>query len=258
MIDKLRRVARPQRLNKRSRNKHGRLPPAAATVDGDEDLNNNRQLPPGSPLAASVLVLNRSYMAVHLVNVRRALSLVFRSIADIIDVEEGQYAAYDFPTWREICEFRQALAVNDQSMADPHADWIRAVNFSIQAPRVIRLVEFDRSPRQTLRFNRRNLFARDNNRCQYCGDHYPQSQLSLDHVLPRSRGGGNTWENVVCSCLDCNSRKGNRTPKEAHMQLQRQPGKPKQSPILSIKLGDPRYEIWKTFLPTGGWQIDAN
>ncbi len=254
MIDKLRRGARGERLKKRKGAASNGAADRTDPFAGDDDQPLRR----GNPLGGSVLVLNRSYMAVHLINVRRALSLVFRDIAGIIDVEDGHYAAYDFATWREICEFRQTMAEDDPSMADPHADWIRSVNFSIQAPRVIRLLEFDRAPRQSLRFNRRNLFARDNNRCQYCGDQYPQSQLSLDHVVPRSRGGGNTWENVVCSCLDCNSRKGNRTPKEAQMKLQREPGKPKQSPLLSIKLGDPKYEVWKTFLPAGGWRVDAN
>ncbi len=82
-------------------------------------------------------------------------------------------------------------------------------------PRVIRLLAYDRLPKQTVRFNRRNLFARDNNRCQYCGKRFPTSELSLDHVVPRSRGGDTTWENIVCSCVACNVRKGGRTPTSA-------------------------------------------
>ena len=202
-----------------------------------------------SPLSASVLVLNRLYMAVHVVSVRRAFGLLFRELAEVIHVEEGQYANYDFESWREISELRSAFK-------EPHDDWIRSVNFEIQVPRVIRLLSYDRLPKQAIRFNRRNIFARDGNRCQYCGRKFPTSELSLDHVTPRSRGGETSWENIVCSCVKCNVRKGGRTPQEAHMHLMRQPSKPKRSPLLSIKLGNPKYESWKSFLDNAYWSVD--
>ncbi len=107
-------------------------------------------------------------------------------------------------------------------------------------PRVIRLLAYDRLPKQTVRFNRRNIFARDGNHCQYCGRHYPTSELSLDHVVPRSRGGETTWENIVCSCVKCNVKKGGRTPQEAHMHLVRPPVKPKRSPLLVDQAGQPQ------------------
>jgi 5-methylcytosine-specific restriction endonuclease McrA len=189
------------------------------------------------------------YMAVHVINVRRAFSLICRDLAEVIHLESGQYANYDFESWREVSEMRSAFK-------EPHEDWIRAVNFEIQVPRVIRLLAYDRLPKQTVRFNRRNLFARDNNRCQYCGKRFPTSELSLDHVMPRSRGGDTSWENIVCSCVACNVRKGGRTPAEAHMHLVRQPYKPKRSPLLSIKLGNPKYESWKSFLDSAYWSVD--
>ena len=95
---------------------------------------------------------------------------------------------------------------------------------------------YDKLPKQTVKFNRRNIFARDNNQCQYCGKKFPTSELSLDHVVPRSQGGASTWENIVCACVDCNVRKGGRTPKQAHMSLIRKPEKPKRSPLLNLKL----------------------
>jgi 5-methylcytosine-specific restriction endonuclease McrA len=200
-------------------------------------------------LSSSVLVLNRFYMAVHVVNVRRALGLVFRELAEIIHLEEGSYANYNFETWLEISTLRAA----DKQQ---HEDWIRAVNFELQAPRVIRLLSYDKVPRQTLRFNRRNLFARDGNHCQYCGKVFPTSELSLDHVMPRSRGGQMSWENVVCACVACNVRKGGRTPQEAHMKLIRAPIKPKRSPLLSVKLDNPKYHSWKTFVDSAYWTVD--
>lgn len=202
-----------------------------------------------SALGASVLVLNRSYMAIHVINVRRAFGLVLRELAEIIHIEDGQYANYDFDSWRQVSELKAQFK-------SEHEDWIRSVNFEVQVPRVIRLLTYDRIPKQKLRLNRRNIFARDANRCQYCGKHFPTSELSFDHVMPRSRGGETTWENIVCACVSCNVRKGGRTPLEASMKLIRLPVRPKQSPLLTIKLGNPKYESWRTFLANAYWSVD--
>ena len=192
-------------------------------------------------LASSVLVLNRFYSAVHVINVRRAFGLLYRELAEVLDVEDGQYANYDFASWIEVSELRSLEK-------QPHDDWVRSVTMEIQVPRVIRLLRFDRSPKTALRFNRRNLFARDGSRCQYCGSWPPAHQLSLDHVVPRSRGGETTWENVVCCCLRCNTRKGGRTPAEARMKLLQTPRKPAQSPLLAQKLNQPKYAAWRAFV----------
>ncbi len=200
-------------------------------------------------LSSSVLVLNRIYVAVHIINVRRAFSLLCRDLAEVIHIEDGQYANYNFETWREISELKS-------DFKEPHEDWIRSVNFEIQVPRVIRLLGYDRLPKQIIRFNRRNIFARDGNRCQYCGKRFPLQELSLDHVMPRSRGGAASWENIVCACIQCNVRKGGRTPQEANMHLIRQPVKPKRSPQLTVKLGNPKYQSWKSFLDNAYWSVD--
>lgn len=198
-----------------------------------------------SPLNGSVLVLNRFYMAVHVVTVRRALVLLYRELAEVIHVDNGQFFNYDFGSWLELSEF---TAADESNQANEDADWVRSVNFSIQVPRVVRLNFYDKVPKLTLRFNRRNLFARDGNRCQYCDKVFPLSQLSFDHVIPRSRGGATTWENVVCCCLKCNTRKGDRTPERSGMKLIRKPVRPQQNPLLDIKMDNPKYESWKTFL----------
>jgi 5-methylcytosine-specific restriction endonuclease McrA len=204
----------------------------------------------GESLSASVLVLNRMYLAVHVISVRRALSLLCRELAEVIHIEDGgSYANYNFESWREISELKREFK-------EPHEDWIQSVNFELQVPRVIRLMLYDRLPRQTIRFNRRNIFARDNNRCQYCGKRFVTSELSLDHVHPRSQGGDTTWENIVCCCVKCNVKKGGRTPEQAHMHLIKPPVKPKRSPMLTIKLGNPKYESWKSFLDSAYWSVD--
>jgi 5-methylcytosine-specific restriction endonuclease McrA len=206
-------------------------------------------------LNASVLVLNRFYMAVHVVNVRRALSMLFRDLAEVVHLEDGQYANYDFVSWREISQLRRELdeEIDEEEL---RCDWIRAVNFDIQTPRIVRLLRYGKVPKMTVRFNRRNIFARDRNHCQYCGKTFPTSELSLDHVVPRSQGGGSTWGNIVCSCVRCNSKKGGRTPEQAHMRLICKPVKPKHSPLLAMKLGNPRYESWKTFVSDAYWNVD--
>lgn len=206
--------------------------------------------PPPSPLHSSVLVLNRLYLAVHVVGVRRAFALLCREMAEVIHYEEGMFANYTFESWRDACQSR---AGSKQS----HEDWIRAVNFEIQVPRVIRLLTYDRLPRQHLHLNRRTVLARDGHQCQYCGRHFPIHQLSLDHVLPRSRGGGTTWENVVCACLNCNVKKGGRTPQEAKMKLSRRPTKPQRNPMLVLKMNNPKYESWRTWLDGVYWEIGA-
>lgn len=195
-------------------------------------------------LNGSVLVLNRFFMAVHVVSVRRAFTLLYREIAEVVDCEDGRFANYDFVAWCELSEFRSLDEFEDESI-----DWVRSITQPIQAPRIIRLTAFDRVPRPTLKFSRRNLFARDGYRCQYCGEMKPMTQLSVDHVVPRSRGGSTTWENVVCSCVGCNTKKGGRTPQEARMRLLQRPAKPKHNPLLVDKLRNPKYESWRSFLP---------
>jgi len=205
---------------------------------------------PHSALDASVLVLNKLFMAIHIISVRRAFCLLFKDLAEVVSLEDGQFMTYDFAGWREVSEFRS------RNFRQEDDDWVRTVSSEIQVPRVIRLVSYDRLPKQTVKFNRRNIFARDHNQCQYCGKKFPTSELSLDHVVPRSQGGGSTWENIVCACVACNVRKGGRTPKEANMHLIRKPEKPKRSPMLNLKLTNRKYQTWKTFLDNAYWSVE--
>ena len=205
---------------------------------------------PLSPaLQCSVLVLNRHYMAVRVVNVRRAISLLFRELAEVIHIEDGQYLSYDFESWREVSDAKLRFQAADH-------DWLHTVRFQIAVPRIIRLLLYDRLPRQEVKFNRRNLYARDANRCQYCGRRYSTSELSLDHVIPRSQGGSSTWDNMVCCCLNCNVRKGGRTPEEAGMHLVARPRKPRRNPAINVSLGSQKYRSWKQFLDHAYWSVE--
>jgi 5-methylcytosine-specific restriction endonuclease McrA len=201
-------------------------------------------------LEANVLTLNRLYLAIHIISARRAFCLLCKNLAEVVDFQEGQFLTYDFSSWQEVSEHRRVYA------RGPNDDWVRTVHTEIQVPRIIRLLSYERLPRQTVKFNRRNIFARDHNQCQYCGKRYPTTDLSLDHVIPRSQGGGATWDNIVCSCLACNIKKGGRTPKQAGLKLVRKPEKPKRSPILSQKLTQEKYQSWRSFLDSAYWSVE--
>ena len=203
-----------------------------------------------TPLDASVLVLNRVYMAVHVISVRRAFCLLCKDLAEVVSMEDGQFATYDFGSWSELSALRSKLYRHEDD------DWVRTPTAEIQAPRVIRLLGYDKVPRQTVKFNRRNIFARDHNQCQYCGKRFPTTELSLDHVIPRSQGGGTTWDNIVCACVDCNVRKGGRTPRQANMTLIRKPEKPKRSPLLNLKLTQKKYRSWQSFIDNAYWNVE--
>src|SRR5438105_4873666 len=203
-----------------------------------------------SALDASVLVLNKLFMAVHVISVRRAFCLLCKDLAEVVSLEAGQFASYDFTTWRELSAYRS------KNFRQEEDDWVRTPSDEIQLPRAIRLLDYDKLPKQTVKFNRRNIFARDGNQCQYCGRKFPTSELSLDHVTPRSQGGQTTWENIVCACVGCNVRKGGRTPKQAHMGLIRRPEKPKRSPLLNLNLTHKKYQSWRTFLENAYWTVE--
>jgi 5-methylcytosine-specific restriction endonuclease McrA len=205
---------------------------------------------PGSALDASVLVLNKLFMAVHVISVRRAFCLLCKELAEVVSLEDGQFSTYNFTTWREVSAYRARHFRREDD------DWVRTVSDPIQVPRVIRLLGYEKLPKATVKFNRRNIFARDNNQCQYCGRKFPTTELSLDHVIPRSQGGQSTWENIVCACVRCNVRKGGRTPKQAHMSLVRKPEKPKRSPLLNLKLTHSKYQSWRTFLDNAYWSVE--
>jgi 5-methylcytosine-specific restriction endonuclease McrA len=207
-------------------------------------------LPRGpDPLSASVLVLNKFFMALRVINIRRAFVLLYKELAEVVSVEDGSFATYDFASWSELSQYRETYEPEQH-------EWIRSVRLRLAVPRVIRLLGFEKMPRREAKFNRRNIFARDGNRCQYCGRKFPTCDLSLDHVIPKSRGGKANWSNIVCACTRCNVAKGGRTPREAHIRLIRKPVKPKACPTLRLRASNPRYRTWQVFLDNAYWNVE--
>lgn len=189
-------------------------------------------------LNTKVLVLNRSFSPIHITSVRRAFSLLYQGVAQAVS---EQYQTFDFDSW-------SALSVS------VHDDSVGMVDRVIRVPRVILLVAYDRVPRRQVRFSRFNIYGRDRNTCQYCAHRFSRSDLNIDHVIPRSRGGLSTWDNVVCSCLNCNRRKGGRTPEEARMKLLQVPRRPEWTPFMLETFSMRRYREWLPYLST----VDAS
>jgi 5-methylcytosine-specific restriction endonuclease McrA len=205
-------------------------------------------------LNANVLVLNKFYQAIRVVNVRRAFSLLCRDLAEVVHIEtdekgQSRWQNLDFQSWQE-------LSLLKKEFEPDGFDWIHTVRFQIAVPRIIRLLGYDKLPRQDVKFNRRNIYARDGSKCQYCGKKFPTTDLSLDHVVPKSQGGKTTWENIVCCCIKCNVKKGGRTPEQAHLHLITRPVKPRRSPVINIRLADERYVSWKQFLDNAYWTVE--
>jgi 5-methylcytosine-specific restriction endonuclease McrA len=179
---------------------------------------------------SAVLVLNRNYQPVHVTSVKRAFSLLYQGVAKAID---EQYKLYEFADWA-------ALSATQ--------DCITTVNRTIRIPRVLVLSAYEYLPKGRVRFSRLNIYARDQDTCQYCARTLPRSELNLDHVNPRSQGGKTTWENVVCSCVPCNLKKGGRTPEQAGMKLLRKPFRPRWTPLFRGAIRRVTYREWLPFL----------
>ncbi|MFO7177837.1 MAG: HNH endonuclease [Pseudomonadota bacterium] len=187
-------------------------------------------------LSLPVLLLNRHFAPVSVATVRRAFVLLFCGAARAVD-HDGE--TYDFQGW-----LTQPVRSAD--------DLLPTVSGCIRVPRVLHLLRYDRSPRIAVRLTRRNLMIRDQFQCQYCGRRPAHRDLNVDHIVPRSRGGQDSWENLVVSCRTCNLRKGRRTPAEAGMRLLSVPQRPRWSTAMQIRLvtREPFVE-WQPFLQAG-------
>jgi 5-methylcytosine-specific restriction endonuclease McrA len=198
-----------------------------------------------STLDHPVLVLNRLWQAVNTCSARRAFTLLYQGHAQVVHADpENNFFTHDFQSWR------------DFSADSPEEEMVHTISLKIRIPRVIVLLLFDRLPKKDIKFTRHNVFERDHNTCQYCGLQFDRSDLNLDHVIPRDKGGQTTWENIVCSCIPCNTKKGNKLPHQAGMQLIRTPKKPKWRPFVTISFPGPLHESWKHFVDLAYWNVE--
>ena len=191
---------------------------------------------------AQVLVLNKSWVAVQIASARRALSLLYQGLARAVHPQD--YSLYDFDDWCHLSQVGEG------------GHFIHTVDLKIRIPEVIILKAFNGYMRYEVRFSRRNIFERDKNACQYCGKRIPKADLTLDHVVPRSRGGVDSWDNLVLACMPCNIRKANRTPEEAKMPLIRRPVKPTWLPQLGARIPRSQLASWQRFVDTAYWDVE--
>lgn len=162
---------------------------------------------------AKVLILNQNYEPMSIVNVRKAIVLLYLGKAELI-------------------ESNDSLRVHSVSMTMPF-------------PSILRLGVYVRVPYKKIILSRKNILRRDSHKCQYCGR--SDLTLTVDHVLPVSRGGEDTWENLVCACVNCNNKKGDRTPDEATMPLRRTPMRPNHVTFIRHFVGSVD-DRWKPYL----------
>lgn len=185
-------------------------------------------------LSSPVLVLNRYFVPVTITSVKRAFLMLYSGVAKAVG---SDYETFDFESWADISALREQ-----------QEDVIRTVSTVIKTPRVIILVRYEGFVRKEAKFNRINIFRRDGGMCQYCCKKFSRAELTIDHVVPRTQGGKSVWDNVVCCCIDCNRKKGGRTPLQARMKLNRKPKKPIWDPFSNIYIRAVRYKEWEPFL----------
>lgn len=174
-------------------------------------------------LSSRVLVLNRLWQAVNIVGVKRAFSLLMQEHAQVISTGDEI----------QVLNAGQWIEYSLQNPPESDDECIHTVKMRVRIPRVLLLKQFDRVPTHEVKFSRQNVFERDGYTCQYCGSIFHERDLNLDHVIPRDRGGKTSWENIVTSCICCNSKKANRLPHQAGMFLIKKPNRPKWRPFVS-------------------------
>ena len=198
-------------------------------------------------LDGNTLVLNRSWLAVQVCSVKRAINLLYQGHAKAIDPES--YRAYSFDDWKD---------VSQQMVEVDSSERISSPSINIKIPRVIVLMFYDKLPKRHVRFSRKNIFERDHWKCQYCGDSPVRADLNLDHVVPRAKGGKTTWNNIVTSCFKCNGKKGDRTLQQLGWKLLRSPSRPKWHPTVSIPVGMVPHKEWVNFLDVAYWNTELD
>jgi 5-methylcytosine-specific restriction endonuclease McrA len=168
-----------------------------------------------SRLGSPVLVLNQNYEPLNITSARRAVTLVILGKAETLESD---------------------------------SQVVRSERLALKLPTIVKLAYFVRRPVPQLKLARKSILARDHHTCQYCGR--KESPMTIDHVIPRNRRGITEWENVVCCCLRCNSRKGNHLPQEVGLRLRRQPIRPKYIPYINLSrfMAACREQRWRAYL----------
>ena len=189
------------------------------------------------------LVLNRAWMPIQVTSAREAISLVAKGSALII--EPATYQTHDLRTWNDVSKARARF----------EGETIRSTRLAIVPPEVILLKAYQGQGERSVVFSRKNIFKRDRYTCQYCGAQPGPESLTIEHILPRSKGGVSSWENCVLACVPCNKRKADRTPEQAGMRLQTNPRKPSWKTLAHVSPRERRVS-WEQFLSRAYWEVE--
>ena len=188
-----------------------------------------------------ILVLNRLWQAVNIIGVQRGFSLLLQDHAQVIYTGDESYRLMNSNAWLE-------LSQDMQDMGESPEECIQTVRLKILVPKVLLLRSYSKVPVHEVKFSRENLLDRDDHQCQYCGNKLEPALLNMDHVIPRDQGGKTSWENIVTSCIKCNSKKANRLPHQANMRLIKKPERPRWRPFISSLIGQSYDKDWEHFL----------
>lgn len=194
------------------------------------------------------LILNRNFYAIHISNWQKAIQLLYIGHARAVD---ENLQTYSFDDWVELSKL---MEVNDRG-------FVHSATLKIAIPEVIQLTKYDRLPKQEVKFSRRNLLEHYGYKCSYCGKKFPKPsrdskpELNWDHVVPKSRGGLTNWDNIVISCIPCNTKKDDRTPEEAGMKLLVKPSRPqwKGAKHIAMKAGASIPISWQRLIDDKYW-----
>lgn len=194
-------------------------------------------------LARPVLILNKAWQPIQVSSVQEAIGLVAKGSALII--EPGSFERHDLKSWNDVSKLADKL---DGAM-------IRSCHLALVPPEVILLTDYDGIGEKSVVFSRRNLFKRDRYTCMYCGtqpsDH---GELTIDHIVPKSKGGKSTWENCALACVECNKKKADKSLYESKMKLRKVPKKPSWKSLAQLP-HRARRQSWSNFISEAYWEI---
>lgn len=183
-----------------------------------------------------ILVLNRAYVPLHIIDWMDGIKMLYKDHCHALD---NDYISYNFNTWKD---FSMSSASEDYAK-------IQTVSYPVAVPEIVSLVFYDRLPDREVKYTRQSVIRTYKCVCSYCGKTFPERELELEHVIPKSFGGTATWQNIVPACKGCNNRKANRTPQQAGMPLLVKPHRPKWiNPLTNVQWENHPCKSWSHFI----------